>query len=205
MGALDVGHRAGVQIEPLLAENRVPTPANEKIDNDQNPNREMIDLRVHKTLEIIQASELRLQLNSGTARSPRMLGRSISIKIRSGEWERILDQFKARFRVIRNDDFHNIEPEKNIRVVEHAQPGQSAARNAFLFLSIDGGNRPAKIFPRACLYFDEYERVVIAADNVDLAAAASLEVAVENLVAVMPQESTRQFLAVRAAPEMDRF
>ena len=119
MGALDVGHRAGVQIEPLLAENRVPSPANEKIDNDQNPNREMIDLRVHKTLEIIQASELRLQLNSGTARSPRMLGRSISIKIRSGEWERILDQFKARFRVIRNDDFHNIEPEKNIRIVEH--------------------------------------------------------------------------------------
>ena len=74
-----------------------------------------------------------------------------------------------------------------------------------MFLPIDGSNRPAKIFPRARLYFDEYERVVIAADNVDLAAAASLEVAVENLVAVVAQESTRQFLAVRAAPEMDRF
>ena len=74
-----------------------------------------------------------------------------------------------------------------------------------MFLSIDGGNRPAEIFPRAGFYFDEYERVVIPADNVDLAAAAALEVAVENLVAVMPQESTRQFLAARAAPEMERF
>ncbi len=127
------------------------------------------------------------------------------IKIRFGQRERVLDQFKARFRVIRNDDFHNIEPEKNIRIVEHSQPGQSAARNAFLLLSIDCGNRPAKIFARACFYFDKHERVVIAADNVDLAAAASLEVAVENLVAVMPQESTRQFLAASSALKMDRF
>src|SRR5213596_1327498 len=102
-----------------------------------------------------------------------------SIKIRLRERERVLDQFKARFRVIRNDDLHDIEPEKNIGIVEHSQPGQSAARNAFLFLSIDGSDRPAKIFTGACFYFDEYERVVIPADDVDLAADASLEVAVE--------------------------
>jgi hypothetical protein len=126
-----------------------------------------------------------------------------SVEIRLREWERVLDQFKARFQVIRNDDFHDIEAEKDIGVIEHPQPGQAAARNSFLFLSINGGNRPSKIFPRARLHFDEHERVVITADNVDLAAAASLEVAVENLVAVTPQESTRQFLAVRAAPEMD--
>ena len=189
MGALDVGHRAGVQIEPLLAENRVPTPANEKIDNDQNPNREMIDLRVHKTLEIIQASELRLQLNSGTARSPRMLGRSISIKIRSGEWERILDQFKARFRVIRNDDFHNVEPEKNIRVVEHAQPGKTALRDAQLLLSIDRLNRSAKIFISARFYFDKNKCVGIAADDVDLAAGPIAKIAVKNFVAATAQKS----------------
>ena len=128
-----------------------------------------------------------------------------SIKIRLRERECILDQFKAWFRVIRNDDFHNIEAKKNIGIVEHPQPGQAAARNAFLFLSIDGGNRPAKIFPRARFYFDEHERVVIPANNVDLAAAAPLEVTVENLVSVTPKESTRQLLAVRAAPEMNRF
>ena len=128
-----------------------------------------------------------------------------SVEIWLRERECILDQFKAWFRVIRNDDFHNIEAKKNIGIVEHPQPGQAAARNAFLFLSIDGGNRPAKIFPRARFYFDEYERVVIPANNVDLAAAAPLEVTVENLVSVTPQESTRQLLAVRAAPEMDRF
>lgn len=128
-------------------------------------------------------------------------GRSVQIWLR--EWERVLNQFKPRFRVIRNDDFHDVKAENNIGVIEHAQPGQSAARNAFLLLSIDGDNRPAKIFPRACLYFDEHERVVIAADNVDLAAAASLEVAIKNLVAVTPQEPTCQFLAVSAAPEMN--
>ena len=130
---------------------------------------------------------------------------SKSVEIRLRKWERVLDQFKPWFRVVCNDYFHNIEPEKNIGIVEHPQPSQSAARNAFLFLSIDGCNRPAEVFPRARLYFDEYERVVIATDNVDLAAAASLEVTVKNLVPVTPQESTRQLLAVRAAPEMDRF
>src|SRR5262249_49492501 len=123
------------------------------------------------------------------------------IEIGLREWECVLDQFKPWFRVVCNDDFHHVEPEKNIRIVEHPQPSQSAARNAFLFLSIDGGNWPSKIFPRARLYFDEYERVIVPAHNVDLAATASFEIAVENLVAVTPQESTRQFLAVRAAPE----
>jgi hypothetical protein len=110
--------------------------------------------------------------------------RSIEVGLR--ERECVLDQFKAWFRVIRNDDFHDIKAKKNIGIIEHTQPSQAAARNAFLFLSIDGGNGPAEILPRARFYFDEYERVVIAADDVDLAAAASLEVAVENLVAVMP-------------------
>ena len=128
-----------------------------------------------------------------------------SVEVWLRERECVLDQFKAGFRVICNDDFHDIESEKDVGIVEHPQPGQAAARNAFLFLSIDGRDWPAKILPRARLYFDEYERVVIPADNVDLPAAAPLKITVENLVPVTPQESTRQLLAVRAAPEMDRF
>jgi hypothetical protein len=127
------------------------------------------------------------------------------VEVRLGKWKCVFDQFEAWFRVIRDDDFHDIEAEQNIGIIEHAEPGEAAARNTFLFLSIDGSDWPAEIFARARLYFDEYERVVISADNVDLAAAASLEVAVENFVAVTPQEPTRQFLPERAAPEMDRF
>ena len=123
---------------------------------------------------------------------------------RFGKGEGVLDQFQTWFRVIRYDDLHNIEPEKNVRIVEDSQPSEASARNAFLFLSIDGRDWPAKILPRARLYFDEYERVVIPTDDVDLTTPASLEVAEENFVAVTPQESTRQFLAALAEPEMDR-
>ncbi len=76
MRALDVGHGAGVQIEPFLAEDGVPAPADELMYNDQEPNCEMIDFRVHKSLRIIQASELGLQVDSsacpvrGTLRRP---------------------------------------------------------------------------------------------------------------------------------------
>src|SRR5206468_9627766 len=49
MRALDVGHGAGVQIEPFLAEDGVPAPADELMYNDQEPNCEMIDFRVHKS------------------------------------------------------------------------------------------------------------------------------------------------------------
>src|SRR5438552_17966914 len=79
MRALDVGHGAGVQIEPFLAEDGVPAPADELMYNDQEPNCEMIDFRVHKSLRIIQASELGLQVDSGTGRSPGHVGDHIWI------------------------------------------------------------------------------------------------------------------------------
>jgi len=49
MRALDIGHRSGVQIEPFLAEDGVPSPADELVHQDQDPNGDVIDLRVHKT------------------------------------------------------------------------------------------------------------------------------------------------------------
>jgi hypothetical protein len=50
VSALDIGHCAGVKVEPLLAKNCVPTPTNELVHDNQNPNGEMIDLVVHETL-----------------------------------------------------------------------------------------------------------------------------------------------------------
>jgi len=72
----------------------------------------------------------------------------------------------------------------------------------FCFFSIDRCNRPAEILAGARFYFHKDKRVLVATDDVDLAAAASLEIAVKNLVAITPQEAASQFLAVSAAPEV---
>ena len=71
-------------------------------------------------------------------------------------------------------------------------------------MSIDSRDKATEIFARARLYLHEYERVIIPADNVDLAAATPFKIAVENLVAITTQEAARQFLAACAAPEVLR-
>ncbi len=71
MRALDVGHCPGVKVEPLLAEDGVPAPADKLVNHYQGPNREMIDFGVHKSLRIIQVSEHRLQGDSGSDRAQR--------------------------------------------------------------------------------------------------------------------------------------
>ena len=43
-----------------------------------------------------------------------------SVEIRLGERERVLDQLEARFGVVGNDDFHNIESEENIGIIKHS-------------------------------------------------------------------------------------
>jgi len=73
MRVFDVGHRARMKIQPFLAKNCVPTPANQKINDDEDPNGEMIDFRVHKVRRIIRASKVRLQENSGAARPSSIL------------------------------------------------------------------------------------------------------------------------------------
>ena len=50
---------------------------------------------------------------------------------------------------------------------------------------------PAEIFARARFYFDKHQRVIVAAHNVDFAAAASTEIAEENFVTATLQEPAR--------------
>ncbi len=107
-------------------------------------------------------------------------------------------------RVLSNNDFHYVETEKNVGVIQHPQPVKTAARDAFLLLPIDRCDRTAEIFSSARFYFHENQRVLVATNDVDLAAAASFEVAVENFVSVTPQEAASQFLPASAAPEMLR-
>jgi hypothetical protein len=93
--------------------------------------------------------------------------------------------------MIRNDDFHHIETKENIRIIKHSQPGQRTARNSLLFFSMYRFHRPAKIFARTRFYFDEYQRVVVTTDNIDLTAATTTKIAEENFVTVTRQIAAR--------------
>ena len=64
MRPLDVGHRPGVKIQPLLAKNGVPAPADEEINHYKNPDGEMIDLVVHRNGTIITLPQFRWQVDS---------------------------------------------------------------------------------------------------------------------------------------------
>jgi len=75
--------------------------------------------------------------------------------------------------VFGEDDFDDVEPEKNLRVIKQAQPGQGAARDAVALLGTDGFEGPAEFFAAARFYFHENKGVVVATDDVDLAAGAS--------------------------------
>ena len=44
MGLLDVGHGAGVVIQPCLAEQGVPSEPDEEMNDDKEPDSEMMDL-----------------------------------------------------------------------------------------------------------------------------------------------------------------
>src|SRR4029077_2005400 len=115
-----------------------------------------------------------------------------------------LNQFESGSGVFGNNDFHDVETKENVGIIQHPQPVKTAARDAFLLLSINRRDRPAEILAGTRFYFYENQCVPIATNDVDLAAAASFEVAVENFVSVTPQEPAGQFLPASAAPEMLR-
>jgi hypothetical protein len=116
---------------------------------------------------------------------------SRSIEIRLRERKCVSDYLDTRLRIVCDDYFHNVEAKKNIRIVEHSQPRECAARYSFPFVPINGRNRPSEIFARTCFYFNEHKSVVIATNNIDLAPAASAEIAEQDLVTATLQISAR--------------
>jgi hypothetical protein len=94
-------------------------------------------------------------------------------------------------RIPRNDYLDDVESEKNIRVIQHSQPGQRAAGDPLLFGAVHRYEGPAEIFACARFYFHEHQCVIVATDNVDFAAAASTEIAEEDFVTVTLQVSAR--------------
>jgi hypothetical protein len=119
--------------------------------------------------------------------------------------EGVLDQFQPRLRsAAGHQHFHHIEPEKNIRIIQQPQPGQTALRNAPLLVRMHPGQRTAEFFAAPGFDLHEHQRVVVAANDVDLSAAASTEVSVENFVTAPAQKTAGEFLPERAAPDVLR-
>jgi hypothetical protein len=103
---------------------------------------------------------------------------SISINIRLWQGERVAQEFKARSRTVSDDNFNDIETEKNIWVIKEPEPGKTATRNSFLFVAIDSFERSSKIFAGPGLYFNKDECVVFTADNIDLTAGAAAKITI---------------------------
>lgn len=126
------------------------------------------------------------------------------VDVRLRQFERVLNQLEMRIAFFGQQNLHDIKTKNDIGIVQQAQPGETAFRDAHLFLSIDRFDRPPEIFATARFHFDEDERVAVAANDVDLASAARAEIPVKNFVTVAPQKSAGQFLPARAATEMFR-
>lgn len=127
---------------------------------------------------------------------------AISINIRFGQREDVAQQFEARLRVICNDNLDDIETKKNVWIVEEPQPGQGPASDSFLLVAIHGIKRTAEIFAGPGFHFDKNERVFVAADDVDLAPAATAKITIEDFVAAPAQKPASQFLPPTPKPKM---
>ena len=106
--------------------------------------------------------------------------------------------------VFGQQDFNNIEAKNDVGIVEQTQPSQPAFGDPHLFLPIDRLEGSTKLLVAPGFHFDKHERVSIAADKVDLAAATILEIAIKNLVPATAQKTRRQFFSARAAAQMFR-
>ncbi len=125
-----------------------------------------------------------------------------SINIRLGQGEGVAQQLDARLLAFGDDHFDDVEAKEDVGIIEQSQPGETTARDSFLFISIDGVERPSEIFARARFHFDENQRVALAANNIDFATGAAAKITRQDLVTVPAQEPAGQVLPPRAKPEM---
>ena len=109
-----------------------------------------------------------------------------------------MNQFQARFSaVVAGDDFHNVEAERDIGIIQHAEPGQRAAGDVALLIGKKIVHRTPQCVAASALHFYKDKRVIIATDNIDLPAAAWFEIAVENFVTVSAEKFGGEFFAPR--------
>jgi len=108
---------------------------------------------------------------------PQAVGRSTSIEVRLGKRKGVLNQFHSRLCIVRDYDFHHVEPEKDVGVIEHAHPRQRTSRNSLALFPIHSFHGTAEIFAAARFHFDKDQCVIVTTDNVYLATGAATEIA----------------------------
>ena len=127
---------------------------------------------------------------------------TVLVPIRFRQRERVSQNLQPRLGAFGDDHFHDVEPKQNVGIIQQPQPSERAAGNAVLFLAIHRLDRPPEVLARPRFHLDENERVAIAADHVDLAAGAPLEITIQNSVAVPLQEPAGQVLPLRPKSQM---
>lgn len=125
------------------------------------------------------------------------------IDVRPHQFECVLDQFAARFRLTTQNDLDHIESINNLRIIQHPQPGLRSAINLPFLKCLDVLKRPAQIFVGSRFYLHENQRLALATHDIDFAAGAMFEIPVENLVTAFTQKPAGCFLPL-PAPDMLR-
>ena len=126
------------------------------------------------------------------------------IHIRLRKFEGVLDQFATWFGFTVGDYFYDIESKNDVGIVQQTQPGERASRDLSLLKRLNVFEWPAQIFARSRFYFDEYKRVAVAADNIDLTSRTVFEITVKNFVAAFPEKSAGGLFPESTAPDVFR-
>ncbi len=125
----------------------------------------------------------------------------VLVNVRLRETKGVFDQIEGRPALLEND-FHDVEAEEDVGVVEHPQPGEGTAGDELLLFAVDRFARRAVAETAAGFDFDEDQRVAgfVAADEIDFAAVRCAVVAVEDLEAAAPQVALGEALPLAPQP-----
>ena len=128
-------------------------------------------------------------------------GQKILINKRLRQLEGVFDQVELWPGIV-EDDFHDVEAEEDVGIVQQTQPGQRAPGDELLFVPRHGFARRAVAEAAAGFDFDEDEGAAgfVAADEIDLAAVRRAEVAVEDFESLPAEVALRESLTLAAQP-----
>ncbi len=126
-----------------------------------------------------------------------------SVNSRVGQGKRVFDDADLGCSSV-NDDFDNVEAERDVGHLQHAQPGHRAADEQAAFFPVNGVERAAEILGRAGFDLDKNQGVAgfVATNEVDFPAAGTSEVAVKNFVAASGEGASREMFAAAAECEV---
>jgi hypothetical protein len=113
--------------------------------------------------------------------------------------KRVADELETWPFVFRGDYLHDIKAKRNLGIIQHTQPGESAARDTALLIVPDGFERATKVLSAASFHLDKDEDIVLAANNINFAATFAAKISIQDLVPLLPQESAGEFFTKVAA------